>query len=155
MKSHTRDHLAPGDEQKEWFAWRTTFEADELLNRALIDRAAESIHGLSRVCEHLSSGEMTERSVNGGLDLLRRPERHHHRLGLHSRKILSASANAKSVSSVILRARSLPRSTTTGSPICSQRALSSVATRSAARASRCARSMTSRGNAWGVCARQS
>src|SRR2546430_16714596 len=117
MKSHTRDHLAPGDEQKEWFAWRTTFEADELLNRALIDRPAESIHGLSRVCEHLSSGEMTERSVNGGLDLLRRPERHHHRLGLHLRKLFTASANPKSVSSGCLRAPPLPRTSTTRRPI--------------------------------------
>src|SRR5438105_5583434 len=135
MQPESRDHFASGDKQQKWFSRSATLEADELLNRALIDRAPEPINRLRRIREHFSSGKMSERSIDGSLDFLRRPERHDHRLGLHSRKILSASASAKSFSSVILSARSLPRTTTTGSPICSHKAASSVATLSASRAS--------------------
>ena len=96
-----------------------------------IDGAAESVDRLRRIREHFARSEMRERSGDGSLDFLGRPERHDQRLRFHSRKILSASANAKSISSVTFIARSLPRTTTTGSPICSHRAASSVATRSA------------------------
>ena len=126
MKSEARDHLARGDEQEKWLAWRAAFEVDELLNGTLIERTAKSVDSFGRVREYLAGGEMSERSIDGSLDFLRRPERHDHRLGLHSRKILSASASAKSFSSVILSARSLPRTTTTGSPICSHSAASLV-----------------------------
>src|SRR6266581_6943530 len=98
MQSESRDHLASCDEQKKRFSKSASLEADELLNRALIDRATESIDGFRRVREHFSRSKMSERSIDGSLDFLRRPERHDHRLGLHSRKILSASANAKSFS---------------------------------------------------------
>src|SRR5256714_6303671 len=155
VKPEASDHLTFCDEEQEWLSGRAALEGDELLDRAFIDRAAESVHGLCWVRQDFSCGEMSERSIDGSLDFLRRPERHHHRLGVHSRKILSASANAKSVSSVILTARSLPRTPTTGRPICSQSAASSVATRSASRASRCARSTTCRGKACEVWARHS
>src|SRR6266550_1168780 len=144
-QTESRDHLARGDEEQEWLSGCATFQLHELLHGFFIHGAAKSVYGLRWVSQHFSCGEMGKRSIDGSLDLLRRPERHHHRLGLHSRKILSASANAKSFSSVIFRARSLPRTTTTGSPICSHSAASSVATRSASWASRCARSMTLRG----------
>src|SRR5450759_1983413 len=155
MKSEARDHLAGGDEQEKRLAWWAAFEIHELLHGSLIQRAAKSIDSLGRVCEYLPGGEMGEGSIDGSLDFSRRPERHDHRLGLHSRKILSASASAKSFSSVIFSALSLPRTTTTDNPMCSQSAESSVATRSASRASRWARSMTLRGKACGVCALQS
>src|SRR5689334_22262870 len=155
MQAKSRDHVAARDEQQEWLARRASLEIDERFHRVLIDCATESIDGFGRIREHFAGGQMREGSVDGSLDFLWRPERYDHRLRLHSRKILSASANAKSFSSVILRARSLPLTTTTGSPICSHNAESSVAIRSASRASRCARSMTSRGNACGVWARHS
>src|SRR5450759_4726793 len=113
MKSETRDHLTGGDEQEERLAGWAAFEIHELLHRPLIQRAAKPIHGFGRVCEYLSGGEMGNGSIDGGLDFSRRPERYDHRLRLHSRKILSASASAKSFSSVIFSARSLPRTTTT------------------------------------------
>src|ERR1700686_783778 len=111
MQSEAGDHLAGRDEKEKGLALWTPFEVDELLHGTLIQRAAKSVHGFGRVREYLAGGEMGEGSIDGSLDFLRRPERHDHRLGLHSRKILSASANAKSFSSVILRARSLPRTT--------------------------------------------
>src|SRR5207247_2245502 len=135
-KPEPGDHLARSHEEEKWFAGRAAFELHELLHRVFIHGPAKSIDGFGRVSEDLPCREMGERSIDGSLDFLRRPERHHHRLGLHSRKILSASANEKSVSSVIFSARSLPRTTTTGNPICSHNAESSVAIRSASRASR-------------------
>src|SRR5690349_10935849 len=150
MQPEAGDHFAIRHEEQKWLPRRASLEIDERLHGAFIDCATESIDGLGWIREHFAGGQMREGCVDGSLDFLRRPERSGHRLRLHSRKILSASAREKSFSSVILRARSLPRTTTTGSPICSQSAASSVATRSASRASRCARSITARGKACGV-----
>src|ERR1700716_2729927 len=113
MKPETRDHLSGRDEQEKRLARWAPFEVDELLDGTLIQCAAKSVDSFSRVRQYLARGEMSECSIDGSLDFFRRPERHDHRLGLHSRKILSASANAKSFSSVILSARSLPRTTIT------------------------------------------
>src|SRR5256714_9531439 len=150
MQPETSDHLAIGHQKQKWLSRRASLEVDERLDGPFIDLATQSIHGLGWIREHFAGGQMHEGSVDGSLDFLRRPERYDHRLRLHSRKILSASARAKSFSSVILSARSLPRTTITGRPICSQSAASSVATRSASPASRCARSITARGKACGV-----
>ena len=101
----------------------------------------EAVHRLGRVGEQSARAQVRDGRAERRLDLRRRPEgdggggRDHGRRR-HSASAWSASARAKSGSSVTLSSRSLPRTTTTGSPSRSHTPASSVASSPASQASR-------------------
>src|SRR5688572_20347844 len=134
VKVEASEHVASRDQQEKRLVWRSAFEPDQLLHRFVVYRATEPVHGFRRVSQHPARVEVRDRTRERGLDLLFRPERNRANFGGHSRKVCSASARAKSGSSVIFIARSLPGTTTTGYPSCSHSAASSVALIALARA---------------------
>src|SRR5262245_36486285 len=153
-ESETVDHVRSSDEKQERLAWRPTLERHERIDGFPVDSSAEAVDGFGRIREHAARFHLLERGPQSGFDLFGGPERNRKGVDPHSGSVDSASARAKSGSSVTFIARSLPRTTTTGMPSRSQRAASSVALMLCARASRWARTMTLRGNPCGVCARQ-
>ena len=106
----------PGDEEQKRFARRAVLERDERVDRIAIDAAAKAVHRLGGIREHASHFDLLERRPKRGLDLFGRPEWNRECVCPHSGSVKSASARAKSVSSVIFIARSLPRTTSTGIP---------------------------------------
>src|SRR4029079_3031436 len=144
-------HVRARDEEQKWFARRAPLEAHEGVHRIAVDASAESVHRFRRIGEDATGGNLLERRPNRRLHFLGRPEWNREDVGPHSETLNSASARAKSSSSVILSARSFPRTTTTGMPRRSQSAASSVAESFSDRARRCAVTIVSRGKPCGVC----
>src|SRR5688500_12942912 len=116
MQTKPGDHVTRGNDEKKRLVGRPSLERDEIRHRIAIDSSTESVNRLRRIREHLSRIEMRNRLRECGFDLVRRPEGHDERRDCHAVKILSASARTKSASVVILRARSLPGTTTIGNP---------------------------------------
>jgi hypothetical protein len=127
VKSEPGDHVARRHDEKKWLVRRPAFECDEIRNRFAIDSTTESIHCFGWIREHAAFVEMSDGARDCQLYFIGRPEWNSKRANAHSRKILRASARAKSRSVVIFIARSLPGTTTIGMPSRSQSAVSSVA----------------------------
>src|SRR6266508_3883763 len=134
MEAESRDHVTRRHDEKERLVWRTSLERDQSGDRLAVHRAAESVHRLGRVSENAVLLHVRYSTTQSRFDFLVRPEWDSTRVGRHSGKILNASARAKSKSVVILNARSLPGTITTGKPSRSQRVASSVAETPASRA---------------------
>src|SRR6185436_4341612 len=96
MKTEPRDHLARCDDEEEWLVGRPSLERDEIRYRFAINSAAEAVYSLGGISEHAAFIEMSDGARNCQLYFIRRPERNSEWANAHSRKILSASARAKS-----------------------------------------------------------
>jgi hypothetical protein len=64
-------HVARGDEDEKRLAWGTSFETNERLNRIVVDRPTEPVHGLRGIRKHTVALEMNDRIRDSRFNLRR------------------------------------------------------------------------------------
>src|SRR4051812_22558588 len=123
----SRHHLARGHENEKGFPLRPPLHSHERLDRIVIGGAAEAVHGLGGIREHLARGEVRYGAVDRGGDFGGRPEGDDEWFDGHRTNFTSPSSRAKSSSVVTFIPVALPSTITTRAPMRSHSVASSVA----------------------------